>query len=250
MYYGRDLVYVYDGTFLGLMSVVFECYYRHVQPYDIEADINIQSSIMCEYYDIETDFIKAERVINAISEKISKKALTAIFHTFLSELLDREINILKFIKIGFKSGASVIHRLNFDCVAYVMNASKKISSEAHLYLGFIRFQKLSGGIYFSRIEPKGRILPLIITHFQNRFSDMPFIICDMTHSECIVFNGKEACIQNFKQIPNLHLDNNELHFQDMWREFYNTISIKERNNERYRMSSMPKRFWKYITELS
>ena len=36
----------------------------------------------------------------------------------------------------------------------------------------------------------------------------------------------------------------------MWKSFYDTIGIKERNNERCRMNFMPKKYWKYIVEMS
>ena len=35
-----------------------------------------------------------------------------------------------------------------------------------------------------------------------------------------------------------------------WKDFYKTIGIKERKNDRCRMNFMPKKYWKYILEMS
>ena len=37
---------------------------------------------------------------------------------------------------------------------------------------------------------------------------------------------------------------------ELWKNFYKTIAIKERTNERCRMNFMPKKYWKYIIEMS
>ena len=46
------------------------------------------------------------------------------------------------------------------------------------------------------------------------------------------------------------LSDDEKTFEELWIEFYNTIGIKERKNDRCRMNFMPKKYWKYITEMS
>ena len=43
--------------------------------------------------------------------------------------------------------------------------------------------------------------------------------------------------------------NNEKQIQDLWKTFYKTVSIKERRNDRCRMTFMPKKYWKYIIEV-
>ncbi len=40
----------------------------------------------------------------------------------------------------------------------------------------------------------------------------------------------------------------EAAFRALWRRFYDTIAIKERENPRCRMSHMPKRYWGVMTE--
>ena len=43
-------------------------------------------------------------------------------------------------------------------------------------------------------------------------------------------------------------DEREAEYRLLWKRFYDTIAIKERENPRLRMSNMPKRYWGTMTE--
>ena len=244
----RDIVYVYDGSFYGLLTAIFECYYNHEYPADIKEEYNLQTLLLCDYFYTGTSNEKAERVIKSIISKISSKALYYIYCVYLSHADSKEMYIFDFIIAGFKFGSSIINRLNIDCVSNVSSIAQAVAHEAENYLGFIRFKKLKDGIYYSEIEPKSRILPIVSNHFCKRFQSMSFIINDLTHKECLFYNGKNYEIYEVDNNPCLEYCDDEQFFSDMWKEFYNTIEIKERHNERCRMSHMPKRYWKYMTE--
>ena len=50
----------------------------------------------------------------------------------------------------------------------------------------------------------------------------------------------------------LEIKNNEQeeNIKKLWTTFFNTIGIKERRNKRCQMNFMPKKYWKYMTEMS
>lgn len=246
----RDVIYTYDGSFEGLMSVVFECYLRKSHPYDICRAENMQPVLFCENINIPADPQRAGRVIKSIYQKISSGAFYHIYCAYLSETPGCEMKILDFLEAGYKFGPSVTKRLNLDCVYQLIDTAKTAASEAHLYRGFIRFKKLRSGVYYSEIEPKAHVLPIISHHFCERFSSMPFIINDLNHSECLVYNGVSAEIRAVESTPLLKYADDEPVFQDMWRQFYKTISIKERRNEKCRTSLLPKRYRRCMTEFN
>ena len=47
-----------------------------------------------------------------------------------------------------------------------------------------------------------------------------------------------------------NLSEEELDTEKLWKEFYKTIGIETRKNDRCRMNFMPKKYWKYIIEMS
>ena len=54
----------------------------------------------------------------------------------------------------------------------------------------------------------------------------------------------------FKTLMQKELSECEEDVLELWKNFYKTIAIKERTNERCRMNFMPKKYWKYIIEMS
>lgn len=243
-----DVIYIYDGSFDGLLTAVFYCYYRHEVPINIENGQNVQKKMFCEYFYVTTDIEKAERVSAAICSKISYTAWKNVYLVYLSDAENKEIICLEYIKKGFRIGESIDLYLTLNEVSAVNDTVKRIKNEAHMFVEFIRFGELEGGVYFARIEPKCNVLPLLAKHFSNRFSGVPWIIYDSKRKLCLACNGK-CFITEAEHAPNLTYSKNEQSYRHLWKTFYDTIEIKQRHNERCRNSHMPKRFWKNITEM-
>lgn len=248
MSYGRDIIYLYDGTFDGFLTAVYDSYYRHEIPEAMEASDSFQQNLFCGCYTVQTDIEKAERVSKAIKNKISQKSLVYIYQAFLSDTKNKERICLEYIRTGFFYGKNVEYRLTITCVNIVMKSVRRIHYEAEQYLGFVRFSELKSGIYYSEINPKCNILPLISEHFLKRFSGTPWIIHDTGRNLCSVSNGKEYILTSANSAPTLSFSENEFMFRKLWKEFYDTTEIKQRHNERCRLSHMPKRFWRNMTE--
>lgn len=250
MFNRRDIIYLYDGSFNGLLCAIFECYKKHELPLSINENNHIQQELFCEYNYITTNLNNAEHISNAISDKISTNFLTELYYAYLSDIKDKELICLKYVIAGFRFGASVNERLSISIVTFIHDAKKRVKNEAHQYLGFIRFQELTGDIFYSEINPKCNILPLIANHFKKRFSNMPWLIHDKERSLCLVYNGKSCYITPIESAPMITLSQNESKYANFWKIFYNTIEIKERQNENCRMTHMPKRFWNNLLEMN
>ena len=130
---------------------------------------------------------------------------------------------------------------------------------------FIRFQKAKDGTYLGVVFPDNDVLPLITSHFQDRFGDQSWLIYDAKRKYGYYYSPYEKdgnnltriTFENDKSLPfhmedgklddNLLSDNDQL-FQDLWRTYFKAICIKERMNPRKQLSDMPRRYWKYMTE--
>ena len=247
---GRDVVYLYDGSFDGLLTAIFESYYNRELPVSIEENENIQQDFLYTYKVVETELQKADRVSDSISKKISRQALRNLYYTYLSDTPAKGRLCLDYIRAGYRFGPQVDLHLNIDCVNSVLNAEYRVRGEAHQYLGFVRFAELEGGVYYSEIEPKCHILPIIAPHFVRRLPQMPWMIHDAGRQLCMVYNGVSCYMTPTNAIPKLHYSQDELRCRRLWKNFYDTIEIQERHNERCRMNHMPKRIWKYLPELN
>jgi probable DNA metabolism protein len=248
MFNRRDVIFLYDGSFYGLLTVVFECYYRHTLPFGIEENENVQQQLFCEYEYIETDFQKAKRVEKSIAQKISPHALHNIFYAHLSNMENKGTTILDYIRAGYKFGTALDNHLVLDCVNDVVNAAKAVGNEAHLLTGFIRFSKLKSGVYYAKITPKNSVLSAIEHHFTERYRTMPFLIYDVNHHLCLAYNGEQSVIQSIDAMPHLELAEDEKEYQALWKCFFDTIEIKERHNEACQNTALPKRYRENMLE--
>lgn len=245
---GRDVVYLYDGTFDGLLSVIFVCFEKKILPIGIYEEKNIQRSMFCEYETVETDFEKSKRVSDSVINKISYRTWENLYCVYLSDEREKGRMCLDYLIFAYKKGKSVNSCLAEDAVGNVIKTVQKVKNEAHQYIEFIRFSELEGGIYYSEIEPNAQVLPIVGRHFLKRLPTIPWIIHDINKNLCMVYNGREMYMENTGVIPKVKYSENEEEYRKLWKKFYDTIAIKERRNEKCRMTHMPKRFWRHISE--
>lgn len=77
---------------------------------------------------------------------------------------------------------------------------------------------------------------------------MNFIIHDQNHDLCFIYNSSEYKIINSKNFKMPTITDKEIEYQNLWKLFFNTISIKERTNPRCQMQYMPKKYWNDLIE--
>ncbi len=241
-----NLIYRYDGSFEGLMCCVFESYDKKEIPCDIISPAASQTMLF-PVKDITTDLQKASRVFDSIPIKIGAYALQFVQNSFLTCLLQKELYILLFLRLGYKTGPSVMNMLADDVVNTLFIAVKHLEHESHLLKGFIRFSIFQNALV-AEIEPKNIVLPLLTQHFCERYPQERFFIYDKTHGMALIYQPYKQAIISIDELQMPIPDEDEQSIRKLWQLFYDTIEIKGRHNPKCRMSHMPKRYWKYMTE--
>lgn len=243
---GSDVIYLYDGSFNGLMCCVFDSFRRRERPTDIQPYEQTQQTLY-DVHVVETDEIKAERVINGIDAKLGASVLRFVKKAFLTCLDGKECAILDFIKKAFAEGRMLLSRLTDPTVEPLAKAIRHMDGEAELLKGFVRFSDF-GGVLVSVIEPKNQVLPLIAGHFADRYPDETLMIYDKGRGEFLLCEkGKRRLGYTDSFIP-APADADEKNYRALWQSFYETIAIKERYNPVCRQTHMPKRYWANMTE--
>ena len=250
--------YIYDGSFYGLLTLIYESYYSHSIPINISSSAELQSqnqSFLNDTKLITTDYEKAEKVNHEILTKISREALEQIYRAHLSAIKGKELVICNYIKLGFKIGKAVDSHLYTEEVSSLQKIVKKVTREVHLMTGFIRFAYVNN-FYYAVYEPDHNISELIAPHFASRFADQYFIIHDTLRNLAVIYNTKDWVITSFyeselitlKTGPSNQDSNNDICYEKLWQEYFVNVAIKERINERQQKQFMPKRYWKNMLE--
>lgn len=242
-----NVVYVYDGSFEGLLCCIFESFASKEFPVMIFNESEANPSLFSQKK-IETDLVKFQRVKKGIITKISIDAYELITDVYFSCHPKKEVLICDFARMGFQIGRKVTKYLSDKCVSAMQKAARQLHNEAHLFKGFVRFLD-HRGVLTAIIEPKNFVLPLIAPHFTNRYSGETFMIYDKSHAFALIHRPGEWKILPIQQFTEPPAEEGEQKIRSLWKLFYDTMAIKERENPTCRRNHMPKRFWSHMTEM-
>lgn len=239
--------YLYDETFEGLLTCIYHHYYTE-KASGIFPKTEYQSTMLGGFMEVETEEEKAVRVYDAIEKKISSYDLKRIYKVFMSDTERKECKILNYVRLGFVKGPSV-RRLHGDPIVFpVQEAEQKVNSEVHRLYGLIRFSELEEKILYSPVEPDHDVLEFLADHFSDRFKNEPFIIHDVKRSKALIAYHGKWYISTFKKEEAMSLSSSEKDYRRLWKQYFETMAIKERINPRCQKNMMPVRYWKNLTE--
>jgi probable DNA metabolism protein len=244
------IYYIFDGSFEGLLTSIYEAYYGINKPEEIVPEWQFIPTLLSESVYIKTDNEKSTKVYNAIKNKISKSSLDLLYHVYLSELQGSCTLAYEYIKLGFKLGKDVDLYLHKDCVLGVHNINKKVIYECHRMLGFVRFKSIDN-MFYSSIEPDHNILGLLASHFASRLPNENWIIHDLKRNLAVFYNTKEWIVTPLakEKVEDFFIsEENEL-YETLWKEFFKTISVENRINPKLQKRMIPARYWKHLTEI-
>ena len=256
-------VYLFDNTLDGLLTAVFDSFFLHQQPEYLLTDGEQLPLFADEPHQVVTDHVKAERVWKGLEKYLSQDGLRMITISWFSEEHSLNQPLFNFIcKVFRQPAASGIERNASDPdVLAVRNSCRRVLHEQLRMKQFIRFQKAKDGTYLAVVSPDHNVLPLITSHFQDRFNDQPWLIYDAHRHYGYYYDGaadpiritfeEEAAVPFDLTNGDLNADvlsTDDVLFQQLWRTYFKAICIKERMNPRKQLSDMPRRYWKYMTE--
>ncbi len=242
------MIYTYDSTFEGLLTAVYEAYYRRENPEKILPGNYLQHSLLDQVLHIPTDPEKAGKVYDSIRTKISGQALEHVYYAYLSDFDDAGTCIYQYLKLGWKMGRRIDSHLSDDRVLKIHNMSYKVGGEKHRMLGLLRFRQLSGELYYAPMEPTYNILPIVAPHFSERLADQNWVIHDVKRRLAAVYNKRSWVLTELDANQYMAGNDDELIYQDLWKRYFESIAIRSRVNPRLQRQHMPKKYWKYLVE--
>lgn len=251
--------FLYDRTFDGLLTAVFDAFVRKQLPSAIKGEDEPLPLFHDEVFTVVSDEEKAGRVWRALEKKLSKQALTMLTVSYLAEEEKLDMHLFNYICKAVKAEKSIETFFTDEDVRYVTDAFRRVRYERLRMMQFVRFQKAKDGTYFAIIRPDYNVVPLIIPHFEDRFANQPWIIYDVRRNYGCHYNGSEVKQISFADDGRMFdphsgklkadlLDENETLFQELWRTYFKAVCIKERLNPRKHRKDMPVRYWAYMTE--
>lgn len=243
--------YVYDGTFTGLLTVIHEGFRDKEVPQNIISRQNYNLSLFTEAVVIESEEKKADQVTSAIKNKISQKVHKDIYHAFLSEIPDIELNIYNYLLLCFQNNDRSKNNRRSEDIKKVKSAASKVRKERHRFKGLLRFRELQDGTLYAPFKPDYNITGLLAPHFADRLATENGVIHDKKRDIAAFFASGEWELLDSSNIPSPEKQNfaeKEENYQQLWQNFFDNIAIEERKNLQLQKSLMPKKYWEFLIE--
>ena len=239
------VIFQYDGTFDGFLCCVFESYVHKEFPIAFFSD----EECMLSLYAMRTVLTvpeNARRVYRSIT-KISPSAAEVLRRCFLTCLDEKELHMYRFVRKLYQQGAGFLKNQADDVYHPIATALRHMNGELEKLRGFVRFSDYNGTLG-AEIEPKNRVLPLLRSHFCNRYANESLFIYDRTHGDLLLYTKGRSQILKIDSWQRALPGEEEVYYRALWKKFYETIAIKERHNPRCQNTFLPKRYRHTMTE--
>ncbi len=240
------MILVYDGSFEGFLSLVYEVYYKKLKPIKIYKTLP-NEMIFEEILELKTSKDNAIKVLTAIKTKFPKELIQRILNIFMCDSKEFEMALLEYIIIGFKE-AKQLYNINNSCVFYLNNLEKELFRNVHKLTGFIRFEELEDKTLYAKVESKFNVVYFLGKHFLKRFNNQNFIIHDLNRKLAFVKMQNDYSIKEVAFFDEPNYSSNEQKFQKLWKSFFSGVTINERTNFKLQTQMVPLLYRTYMSE--
>jgi probable DNA metabolism protein len=245
-----ETTYRYDGTFEGLLALVFTAYARRERPARIEPLAPVTPGrLFGPALVVAADAGQADRVRAGLVRHVGEAGADRLYHAFLSERPGIEEALFALVEAVFARGGAVLDDLRFPPALAAERLAHRVLSEVHRMHAFVRFERRAGDLFVARVRPDFHVLPLLPPHFTARYPAQRWAIADVGRGLALLHEHgaplRFALADALDALP--HADD-EGAFQRMWQAYFRAVNIPERANPRLHLRHVPRRYWPYLSE--
>jgi len=246
---------LYDGTFEGLLTAIFEIYERRLTHVRMIKGEYYTSALFDDVIKITTDEARAGRVLTGLRQKLSSNGVQRLYIAHLADIEGDDENIVGYIRYAFDAGQNIEEDYGNRYVLRIAEIVQMMRRERHRMEAFVRFQKLKDDTFYAAIQPDFNVLPMLIKHFRNRYADQKWIIYDLKRAYGLYYNLHDTQFISLDFSAQKSAGNvitayteDEGIYQHLWKNYFSSVNIPARKNTKLHLRHIPKRYWKHLTE--
>ena len=160
--------------------------------------------------------------------KLSPEAADLLRRGFLTCLPDREMHLYRLVVKLLEEGPRFLRDLSDETLYPILRAVRHLNGEVHQYKGFVRFSDLGGVLGGrNRAEKTGSCPCCAVTSATATGTNGSSSTTVPTRRPCSTPRGRSAVrpLEHFQMAPP---DEAEARYRLLWKRFYDTIAIRER----------------------
>lgn len=247
------VIYRCEDSVESIYTAVYRAYEEKRDHGDTVLCLTEEPFLFAEDVAVAADEEKARKVMNTLLRRFGEEDSLRLMMALASEDEWKAQAVYRTIVEGLRGKCGQGHlfdNLAHDEVHKAFALGRKVSTEVGHQKQFLRFQELENGVLYSRIGPKSDVLAFIMPHFADRLPIENFLIHDEVRNlfgihpagkQWYLFRGEEAGLQ-------LKVSEEEKQYQELFRQFFHTITIEERRNYKLQRGMLPLRFREYMVE--
>ncbi len=207
-----------------------------------------------DFVHVDFDAEKFAKVVRSVKNKISYEAYVYIWFASLSHEEDALDAIYRYMIKGFKYGKNITRNIVDEEVLRILELKKSVGNEACHFREFARFNSLGGKVYISHIEPKDNVVWLVGDYFADRMPSEYWMVVDDSRKLAVIHPKdsenymRELSGDEFEKLR--ETERFEDDYTKMWRNYFDTMSIKQRENYICQRNNFPKWKRKHVTEFN
>lgn len=238
-------VFTCEQEFDAMLSCIYEAFCSRLGHKNIRLEFEPvgQVCMFDQYIHVDTDEKNVMKVIDAINNKISPYFYHEIMYSAQYHADDVLDNIYRMLLLGFKYGNAALDMIQYEAVHRNRDIRKAYGNEVCRFKEILRFHEVKQSLYVAHIEPKSRMVVALGPVFQDRMPSENWMIVDDIHCEAVIHpKDKPYYIRRLSgdELQELILTeeaNDE--YTDLWKIFFDTIAIKERENAKCQQNHFP-----------
>lgn len=253
------LIYLHDGSYEGLLNSVAKAVKEPRKVDDIYACKKYQPSLFDTVVQLDTDAEQAGRLHSYLAT-VHSRCIQFAVNGYLSEDNEVGTRLYHFVHLCLRHGKKAVDLHSNASVRALDDLCRRVSFEAHRLNGLIRFRILADELQYAPFESDHNVIGFCALHFRKRFANRRWILHDVGRDIALHWDSQklrpveidraffdQVCRDS--EIPAGELTDQELHYQNLWRSFHNSIANPERENSLLQRQFMPRRYWKYLVEM-
>lgn len=246
----------------GMLTAIYDAFvykkemHEYADNITISVGDNTEQLLFANEIEVRTDATKAEKTAKAISNQLG----FSVYHTVIRVLChfdqDRASVVLGYLVRAFSKGNQVWECLTDPYVMRMMEMNRKVNNECEKFMGFTRFRQL-GSFLYAEIEPKCDAIQVMREHFEDRYPGENFVIYDVRRKYALVHRAHTGSVfvsgeAFFEQLTEEEVDQiaRRDDYEELWRVYFDTMGIEERENERCQNTLLPKWYRKHMIEFT
>ena len=241
------VIYVYDGTWIGLMCLIHRTALDGNVPEEILRYSEASQGRLFQTTLVESDDALAEATASVLRRRLSKRLFLDAWFALLSDEKGVDLALWLTLARVWNRGIAAARDLADPSVHRVHKAARRTGWEYNKFLGVVRFEDV-GGVFYAPLEPDCDVLVLLAEHFQARLADQRWILHDLRRGRGALYDGREWRVADMNPAELPSVTPNEKMYRKLWREFYKSTTTTQRLNPKLQRSNMPKKYWKHLVE--